>query len=178
MRRWLIALLTLIPALAAASSTLAGNPGWKEFLGVYNQWCLERGAKTVLVRPAPVPGYRGTRSLGMPEFDPFWDACVKAGIPVSMHASDSGYAELLNIWEPAKEFLPFKPTAFRSAAMGHLPIGGPGGSLGQLAGAAVARTVYVHVNNTNPVLLEDAPERRLVEQHGMEVAVDGLELQL
>ena len=27
------------------------------------EWCLERGAKTVLVRPAPVPGYRGTRSV-------------------------------------------------------------------------------------------------------------------
>ena len=62
--------------------------------------------------------------------------------------------------------------------MGHLPIGGAGGSLEQLAQLDVERTVYVHLNNTNPVLLEDAPERRLVEQHGMEVAVDGLELQL
>jgi pyrroloquinoline quinone biosynthesis protein B len=62
--------------------------------------------------------------------------------------------------------------------MGHLPIGGAGGSLEQLAPPAVERTIYVHLNNTNPVLLEDAPERRLVEQHGMEVAVDGLELQL
>jgi pyrroloquinoline quinone biosynthesis protein B len=62
--------------------------------------------------------------------------------------------------------------------MGHLPIGGAGGSLEQLAPHAVERTIYVHLNNTNPVLLEDAPERRLVEQHGMEVAVDGLELQL
>jgi pyrroloquinoline quinone biosynthesis protein B len=62
--------------------------------------------------------------------------------------------------------------------MGHLPIGGAGGSLEQLAPPAVERTIYVHLNNTNPVLLEDAPERRLVEQHGMEVAVDGLELQV
>ncbi|HVU60554.1 MAG TPA: amidohydrolase family protein [Mycobacteriales bacterium] len=85
-------------------------------------WCLERGAKTVLVRPAPVPSYQGSRSFGLPEFDPFWAECVKAGIPVSMHASDSGYAELLNAWEPAREFLPFRPTAFRMAAMGHRPI--------------------------------------------------------
>jgi pyrroloquinoline quinone biosynthesis protein B len=62
--------------------------------------------------------------------------------------------------------------------MGHLPIGGPGGSLEQLAPAAVGRTIYVHLNNTNPVLLEDAPERRLVEEHGREVGVDGLELEL
>lgn len=82
------------------------------------EWCLERGAKTVLVRPAPVPGFRGSRSFGLPEFDPFWEACVKAGIPVSMHASDSGYAEFLNVWEPGDEYLPFKPTSFRMVAMG------------------------------------------------------------
>jgi predicted TIM-barrel fold metal-dependent hydrolase len=86
------------------------------------EWCLERGAKTVLVRPAPVPGYRGTRSFGLEEFDPFWQACIKAGIPVSMHASDSGYAEFLNVWEPGDEYLPFKPTAFRMVAMGKRPI--------------------------------------------------------
>jgi predicted TIM-barrel fold metal-dependent hydrolase len=86
------------------------------------EWCLERGAKTVLVRPAPVPGFRGTRSMGLPEFDPFWQACVKAGIPVCMHASDSGYAQYLDDWEPADEYLPFKPTAFRMVAMGKRPI--------------------------------------------------------
>ena len=62
--------------------------------------------------------------------------------------------------------------------MGHLPIGGPGGSLEQLAPLRIERKVYIHVNNTNPILLEDAPERRIVEQCGMEVAVDGLELQV
>ncbi len=86
------------------------------------EWVLERGARTVLVRPAPVPGFKGTRSFGLEEFDPFWQACVKADIPVSMHASDSGYAEFLNVWEPADEYLPFKPTAFRLAAMGKRPI--------------------------------------------------------
>lgn len=86
------------------------------------QWCLERGARTVLVRPAPVPGFRGSRSFGLEEFDPFWQACVNAGIPVSLHASDSGYAEFLNVWEPADEYLPFKPTAFRMVAMGKRPI--------------------------------------------------------
>lgn len=82
------------------------------------EWCLERGAKTVLVRPAPVPGFQGTRSFGFEEFDPFWQACVDAGIPVSMHASDDGYSEVLNRWEPAAEYKPFIPTAFRTAAMG------------------------------------------------------------
>jgi pyrroloquinoline quinone biosynthesis protein B len=62
--------------------------------------------------------------------------------------------------------------------MGHLPISGAGGSLEQLVPLPVGRTVYVHLNNTNPVLLDDGDERRLVEQHGMEVAVDGMELEV
>jgi pyrroloquinoline quinone biosynthesis protein B len=62
--------------------------------------------------------------------------------------------------------------------MGHLPIGGHGGSLEQLSPLPIERKIYIHINNTNPILLEDAPERRAVERHGMEVAVDGLELQM
>jgi len=62
--------------------------------------------------------------------------------------------------------------------MGHLPIGGQGGSLEQLAPLPIDRKIYIHINNTNPILLDDAPERRALEQRGMEVAVDGLELQL
>jgi predicted TIM-barrel fold metal-dependent hydrolase len=86
------------------------------------QWVLDRGARTVLVRPAPVPGPKGSRSFGFEEFDPFWQACIAADIPVSMHGSDSGYADLLRIWEPSKEFTPFKPTPFLLTAMGKLPI--------------------------------------------------------
>jgi len=62
--------------------------------------------------------------------------------------------------------------------MGHVPIAGPGGSLAQLAPLPIERKIYVHVNNTNPILLEDSPQRRTVEQHGMEVAMDGLELRI
>jgi pyrroloquinoline quinone biosynthesis protein B len=62
--------------------------------------------------------------------------------------------------------------------MGHLPISGPGGSLGQLSPLPIERKVYIHINNTNPILLEDTPERRAVEEHGLEVAADGLELQI
>jgi predicted TIM-barrel fold metal-dependent hydrolase len=83
------------------------------------EWCLERGAKTVLVRPAPVPiaGGRST-SPGMEQFDPFWEAVQEAGIPVSMHASDSGYSRYAEDWEGGgTEFLPFKPNPFRFATM-------------------------------------------------------------
>jgi pyrroloquinoline quinone biosynthesis protein B len=62
--------------------------------------------------------------------------------------------------------------------MGHLPIGGPEGSLEQLSGLPIERKIYIHINNTNPVLLEDSPERRMVTDRGMEVAVDGLEVKV
>ncbi|MER5391982.1 pyrroloquinoline quinone biosynthesis protein PqqB [Saccharopolyspora sp. NPDC002686] len=65
-----------------------------------------------------------------------------------------------------------------SRDMGHLPIAGPDGSLRRVAELPAQRKIYVHLNNTNPVLLNDAPERRVVEQHGIEIASDGLEVRL
>ena len=65
-----------------------------------------------------------------------------------------------------------------SREMGHLPIDGPDGSLAQLPPLGVGRTIFIHMNNTNPILLDDAPERRVVEERGMEVAMDGLEVQV
>jgi len=82
------------------------------------EWCLERGAKTVLIRPAPVPGYRGARSFAYPEFDPFWERVVEADLLVSMHASDSGYARYQEDWTGPSEMLPFRLDAFRMMSMG------------------------------------------------------------
>jgi len=62
--------------------------------------------------------------------------------------------------------------------MGHLPISGADGSLERLAPLPIERKIYIHINNTNPILLEDAPERRIVEEQGFEVAADGLELEI
>ena len=81
------------------------------------EWVLERGARVVLVRPAPVPGYRGSRSFGLPEFDPFWERVVEADILVAMHSSDSGYERYTNDWLGSNsEMLPFQPQAFRMLA--------------------------------------------------------------
>ena len=75
---------------------------------------VERGARVVLIRPAPVPGYRGPRSFGLPEFDPFWEKVVEADILVGMHSSDSGYDRFANEWMGNdSEMLPFQPQAFR-----------------------------------------------------------------
>src|SRR5438270_3338928 len=77
------------------------------------EWVVERGARVVLIRPAPVPGYRGSRSFGLPEFDPFWAKVVEAGVLVAMHSSDSGYDRYENEWSGRhSEMLPFQPNAF------------------------------------------------------------------
>ncbi len=62
--------------------------------------------------------------------------------------------------------------------MGHMPISGPNGSLEQLAGLKRPRKIYIHVNNTNPILDEDSPEYRRVREAGWEVAQDGMEFDL
>lgn len=59
--------------------------------------------------------------------------------------------------------------------MGHIPIDGPGGALEALDGLP-GRCIFIHLNNTNPVLLEDSAERRTVERAGWEVAHDGMEI--
>jgi predicted TIM-barrel fold metal-dependent hydrolase len=78
------------------------------------EWVVERGARVVLIRPAPVPGVRGSRSFGFPEFDPFWEKVVEHDILVGMHSSDSGYEAYANDWLGTdEEMLPFQPQAFR-----------------------------------------------------------------
>lgn len=85
------------------------------------EWVLERGARAVLIRPAPVPGFMGPRSPALPEFDPFWQRVSEAGILVGMHASDSGYQRYLNEWEGVRggEMLPFKGGSGFAAIVGH-----------------------------------------------------------
>jgi pyrroloquinoline quinone biosynthesis protein B len=65
-----------------------------------------------------------------------------------------------------------------SRAMGHVPISGSGGSLEQLAALDVRRRVYIHINNTNPILIDNSRERQAVEARGIEVAVDGMEMEI
>jgi pyrroloquinoline quinone biosynthesis protein B len=62
--------------------------------------------------------------------------------------------------------------------MGHVPLSGRGGTLEALARLERPRKVLVHINNTNPILLEDSPERQAVLRAGVEVAYDGLEMEL
>jgi pyrroloquinoline quinone biosynthesis protein B len=61
--------------------------------------------------------------------------------------------------------------------MGHMPLEGPEGSLTALAGLR-ARRILLHINNTNPILIDGSPERRRIEAAGWEVAEDGLKVVL
>ena len=61
--------------------------------------------------------------------------------------------------------------------MGHLPQSGAGGMLDQLARLPRSvRKVLIHINNTNPILNEDSPERAELTAHGIEVAHDGMDI--
>jgi pyrroloquinoline quinone biosynthesis protein B len=61
--------------------------------------------------------------------------------------------------------------------MGHVSVGGPEGSMARLAGHR-GRRIYLHINNSNPMLLEDSAERAEVTQAGFEVAFDGMMVEL
>ncbi len=61
--------------------------------------------------------------------------------------------------------------------MGHVSLSGPEGSMARLAGHA-GRRIYLHINNSNPILLEDSPERAEVVRAGFEVAFDGMMVDL
>ena len=75
-------------------------------------WVVARGARVILVRPAPVPGFRGPRSFALPEFDPFWQRVVDHDVLVAMHTSDSGYARYNIEWDgTGDEYLPFQHNA-------------------------------------------------------------------
>jgi pyrroloquinoline quinone biosynthesis protein B len=60
-----------------------------------------------------------------------------------------------------------------ASQMGHVPIAGAAGSLQQLARLPCRHRVYTHINNTNPVLVEQSQERALVQQAGLTVGFDG-----
>jgi pyrroloquinoline quinone biosynthesis protein B len=60
--------------------------------------------------------------------------------------------------------------------MGHMSVAGSGGSMAAFEGLAVRRKIFIHINNTNPILLTDSPERAIAEATGWEIAFDGMEV--
>ena len=64
------------------------------------------------------------------------------------------------------------------ARMGHISMSGAQGSIAAFEALGVKRRIYVHMNNSNPVLRDDSPERAQVERAGWEIAFDGMEIVL
>jgi pyrroloquinoline quinone biosynthesis protein B len=60
--------------------------------------------------------------------------------------------------------------------MGHLPQSGQEGMINLMASLTKPRKVLIHINNTNPILDEESPERAQLEDVGIEVAFDGMEI--
>jgi pyrroloquinoline quinone biosynthesis protein B len=60
--------------------------------------------------------------------------------------------------------------------MGHMSVDGPVGTMAAFEDVPVRRKVLIHINNSNPILLADSPERASVEARGWEVAFDGMEI--
>jgi pyrroloquinoline quinone biosynthesis protein B len=65
-----------------------------------------------------------------------------------------------------------------ASQMGHVPVSAAGGSLSRLAGLRHPRKIYLHINNTNPMLNEAGPEYRQVREAGWEIAEDGCQFDL
>ena len=62
--------------------------------------------------------------------------------------------------------------------MGHMSCAGADGTIAAFAGLDVRRKIFIHINNTNPLLIADSPERREAAQAGWDVAYDGMEITL
>jgi pyrroloquinoline quinone biosynthesis protein B len=62
--------------------------------------------------------------------------------------------------------------------MGHMSISGDDGVIAAFRDLGVKRRIFIHINNSNPVLLDDSPERKIAEAAGWEIAYDGMEVRL
>jgi pyrroloquinoline quinone biosynthesis protein B len=62
--------------------------------------------------------------------------------------------------------------------MGHMSVFGPGGAMESFTGLGVRQKILIHINNSNPVLIDDSPERAIVEAAGWAVGYDGMEITL
>ncbi len=72
-------------------------------------WLLDRGARIVHLRPAPVPTANGKgRSFGHADHDPVWARLAEAGVPVAFHLGDSGYEMFAGAWGARDWFEPFR----------------------------------------------------------------------
>jgi pyrroloquinoline quinone biosynthesis protein B len=150
----------------------------------------------LLVQPVPVPGKPPIHLEGRHAPDPeegiglrFREAAtgrvlayfsgVAALTPAVRQALGDADAVFLDgtFWS-SDELITLGVGEKRAEQMAHLPVGGAGGSLAALRDLRATRRVYIHLNNTNPLLHDDSPERAAVTAAGWEVAWDGMTVEL
>ncbi|MFP6681569.1 MAG: pyrroloquinoline quinone biosynthesis protein B, partial [Gammaproteobacteria bacterium] len=62
--------------------------------------------------------------------------------------------------------------------MGHMSVSGEDGTLAALSDLGIKRKIFIHINTTNPILIEDTKERKIVESQGWEVSYDRMEIEV
>ena len=85
-------------------------------------WAIERGARVIVMRTAPVPtSTGGTRSPGDAVYDPFWAEAAAAGVVVAFHSGDAGYGRYIDDWEPTGDFKAFQFSPMRTITSDRAP---------------------------------------------------------
>ncbi len=144
---------------------------------------------TLLEMPGKIPLYQEDRAAAAAQPAVTYAARLQAGdevVVIAPACAEITQAVLDRLQDADKVF--FDGTLFTddemiaaglshksSRRMGHVPVSGPGGSLEKLAGLS-ARCIYLHINNSNPMLIEGSPERKAVEAAGLRVAHDGMSI--
>jgi pyrroloquinoline quinone biosynthesis protein B len=146
---------------------------------------------TLLTMPGKVPLYLEAADAGVPEPGPNYAALLEAnGRSVIVAPVCADITETVRHQLGQADLLFFDGTLFTDdemiaaglgwktgRRMGHVPVSGLGGTLERLSDLP-GRRILIHINNSNPILLTDSPERRQVEAAGFEIAYDGMEVQL
>jgi len=62
--------------------------------------------------------------------------------------------------------------------MGHMSMSGEDGTIAALKDLGIGRRIFIHINNSNPTLIDDSPERSIANAAGWEIAYDSMEVRL
>jgi pyrroloquinoline quinone biosynthesis protein B len=101
-----------------------------------------------------------------------WNSALDAHLPGAHCAFIDG-----TFWTD-DEMIQLGASQLTAREMGHLPISGTGGSAERLAALTIPRKVYVHINNTNPILDDESLESRLLTDMGIGVGWDGMDVEV
>lgn len=157
-----------IPALPGVAITALGVAGKPGPYSAYRD-APRAGDNIALVFHDTASGRRAVYAPGL--------AAITPAIGAALRCSDCVLVDG-TFWRD-DEMILAGVSGKRAGDLGHLPQSGPGGMLEALAALpAGTRRILIHINNTNPVLDEDSPERASLAQAGVEVAFDGMEIRL